>query len=531
MSKVGKTRRDFLKLAGVSTLFCISTSDLFAKGFSPNRPNILFIMADDQSPETVACYNGWLKDYVRTSNIDRLATEGMRFENCFCTNSLCAPSRASIVTGQYSHKTGVYTLREDMDTKDKPTSYSVLNKAGYQTAVFGKWHIHGDNKYGFDDYGVTLSQGAYYNPSLSGPDGEKKRFSGMHSSDAYTKVCLDWLEECDKKKPFFLMCHYKAAHGDWIYPKRFEKLYADVEIPEPVTLFDDFSNRAPDGIEKKTATIHPALSRQMSGQGKKPGAPKRDWPTGNLNLSGMNDKQQRKATFQKYVKDYMRCVAGINENVGKLIKYLEDEGILDNTIVIYTADQGMYVGEHGFYDKRLMLEEGLQMPFIIRYPKLIKPGSVTKALINTTDFAPTLLDLAGQAVPSTMQGKSFTKVLKGQSDTHRKSSFYSFYSNGVPPHYGIRTAQYKLIVWPEAKQKDLFDLHNDPHELNNVYKDPSYASVVEDMEAELRAAIKEVDISDEQLPGNRKPLKKAKSEQSKPKKRKRTKKKTKSNDT
>jgi arylsulfatase A-like enzyme len=325
----------------------------------------------------------------------------------------------------------------------------------------------------------------------------------MHSTDAYTQACLEWLGKRDEDKPFFLMCHYKAAHGDWVYAKRFEKLYADVEIPEPATLFDDFSNRAEGGVSSKGAKLHPNLSRQMNGQGKKPGSPKRDWPTGNLDLSGMDEKQIRKATFQKYAKDYMRCVAGINENVGKLLKYLEDEGILDDTIVIYTADQGMYVGEHGFYDKRLMLEEGLRMPFIVRYPKMVKAKSVTKALVNNVDFAPTIIDLAGQGTPASMQGRSFADVLAGKSDKHRKSSFYAFYSNGVQPHYGIRTERYKLIVWGDGTARDLFDLQKDPHELKNVYNDPAYAKTVKMMEAELKVAIKEVDISPDELPFGR----------------------------
>ncbi|MBI9017327.1 MAG: sulfatase [Phycisphaerae bacterium] len=495
------SRRGFLKVVGIAAASL--AFDPVAFGDIKKKPNILYIMADDQSPESVACYGGWMKDHVQTSNIDKLAAEGMRFENCVCTNSLCAPSRASIATGQYSHKTGVYTLREDMDTKDKPTSYSVLNKAGYQTAVFGKWHVHGDNKYGLDDYGVTISQGSYYNPTLTGPGGIKRRFSGMHSTDAYTYASLEWLDKRDKDKPFLLMCHYKAAHGDWIYAKRFEELYADVEIPEPATLFDDYSNRASGGVNNKKAKLYPNLAHQVCGNGKKPGAPKRDWPTGNIDLSGMDEKQQKKATFQKYAKDYMRCVAGINENVGKLVKYLKDEGILENTIVIYTADQGMYVGEHGFYDKRLMLEEGLRMPFIVRYPKMIKSGAVTKALVNNVDFAPTLLDLAGEKTPSSMQGKSFADVLKGKKDKHRKSSFYAFYSNGVQKHYGVRTERYKLIVWAESGLKDLFDIVNDPHELTSLYGDPKYVSLVKEMEEELKNAMIDADIAENELPGKR----------------------------
>lgn len=459
------------------------------------QPNILFIMSDDHSVNTIGAYKQWLSPYARTPNIDRLATEGVLLTNCVCTNSLCAPSRASIITGQYSHKHGVFTLREELNTAGHETLPVVLQKAGYQTAVVGKWHLHGDNTHGFDYYAITRGQGAYLNPSLETREG-KRRCQG-HATDVYTDVCLEWLNRRDKRKPFFLMCHHKAAHGLWQYAQRHASLYSDVVIPEPATFWDDFAGRAR-GAGTKSATVFPQLARYMQG-GKKGNG----WPTGDLDVTGLNEKQQKQAAFQKYAKDYLSCIAGIDESVGRLLHYLEADGILDKTLVIYTSDQGMYVGEHGFYDKRLMLEEALKMPFIARYPPAIPCGRVSSALVNNVDFARTLLDFAGAPAPAGMQGRSFWPVLQGRTDGARHSSFYAFYSSGVDKHYGIRTKEYKLILYGVGATRELYDLRSDPTEIKNQYGNPEYAETVRALEGELQRAIIEVDIARGQLPSAR----------------------------
>jgi arylsulfatase A-like enzyme len=458
------------------------------------RPNILYIMSDDHSVNSIGAYNKWLSPYAKTPNIDRLANEGIVLTNCLCTNSLCAPSRASIITGQYSHKHGVYTLRELLDTAGQETLPVVLQGTGYQTAVIGKWHLDGDNTHGLDYYAITRGQGAYFDPSLETKDGQR-RCRG-HAPEAYTDLCLEWLGNRDRDKPFFLMCHHKAAHGLWQYAPRHAEMYSDETIPVPETFWDDFGGRP--GTGSKSATIAPSLVERMvsgkRGQG---------WPTGNLDVTGLDERQRKKAAYQKYVKDYLRCVAGIDESVGRLYSYLKNEGILDNTLVIYTSDQGMYVGEHGFYDKRLMLEEALKMPFIARYPGAVRSGEVSDAIVNNVDFAPTLLDFAGLKVPAPMQGRSFWPVLCGKAATHRKASFYAFYSSGVSKHYGIRTDRHKLIVFADSSTRELYDLRDDPNEVNNRYNDPDCASLVRQMERRLQQAIEDVDIAPDQLPSAR----------------------------
>ena len=307
------------------------------------KPNILYIMADDHSAAAIGAYATTLKGFVQTPNIDRLAKEGALFTNVHCTNSLCAPSRSSIITGLYSHKCGVFTLREDLNTGDIPTVPKVLQAGGYNTAVIGKWHIHGDNMHGFDHYAITRSQGAYFNPGLGTLNGAKISRQG-YVSDVYTDLSIEWLEKRDKTKPFMLMTHYKAAHGPWEYAPRHAKLFADVTIPEPPTLFDDYSNRTPGGVDQTRARINRAADDPMSlslwfQKGKK--GKSGQWPTGNIDLSGLSDKEITQKVYQKYIKDYMRCVKGIDEGVGKLLAYLEKSGELDNTIIIYTSDQGM----------------------------------------------------------------------------------------------------------------------------------------------------------------------------------------------
>ena len=466
-----------------------------ASAGAERQPNILYIMSDDHSVNTVGAYGGWLSAYARTPHIDRLAAEGMMLTNCVCTNSLCAPSRASILTGQYSHKNGMYTLREELNTAGKSTLPVVLQQAGYQTAVIGKWHMHGDNTHGFDYYAITRGQGAYFDPSFETPEGKRK--CQGHATDVYTDVSLEWLAKRDKDRPFFLMCHHKAAHGLWQPATRHANLYEGVDLPEPKTFWDDFSGRT-QGAGTKTATVFPQLAKQMQGGKKGQG-----WPTEDLDVTGLDDKQQKQAAFQKYAKDYLRCVAGIDESVGRLMQYLKEEGLLENTLVIYTSDQGMFVGEHGFYDKRLMLDEALKMPFIARFPKAIKGSQVSDAIVNNVDFAQTLIDFAGLDAPDTMQGRSFWPLLSGRVDHTRQASFYAFYSNGVSKHYGIRTIRHKLILYGDGSTRELYDLQADPHESTNQYGNSEYAHVARTMETRLKKAIAEVDIAPDQLPSAR----------------------------
>lgn len=484
----------------------LTESDRKQAGRKQKQPNILFIMADDHGSNAVGAYGSHLKDVVLTPNIDRLAKEGALLTSVVCTNSLCTPSRASILTGKYSHKSGVFTLREELNTAGIPTLPKLFSNSGYQTAVVGKWHIHGDNLHGFDHYAVTRSQGAYINPSYETREGKIRREG--HSTDIITDLSIEWLQQRKKEAPFILFTHYKAAHGPWHYAERHSELFAADTIPVPPTLFDSYENRAPGGVENNQARIFKEGSKmslsywfQTNKKGKE-GA----WPTGQLKLEGKSEMEKAHATYQKYVKDYLRCVKGIDEGVGRILEYLEQTGELDNTVVIYTSDQGMYVGEHNFFDKRLGLEEAMKMPFLVRYPREIKRGIVLNHLVNNVDYPSTLLDFANIEIPEEMQGISFREVLGGKEPENlRRASFYAFYSNGSPKHYGIRTREHKLLKYVdkegEVTGSDLFNLSEDPNELLSLYGDPAHSLLQQKMEQLLSEELLKVDIEPGQLPG------------------------------
>jgi arylsulfatase A-like enzyme len=459
-----------------------------------NRPNILFIMSDDHASQAISSYSGRIN---RTPNIDRIAEEGVRFDNCFCTNSICAPSRAVILTGKYNHLNGVRTLFDNFDGR-QPNVAKLLQQGGYQTSIIGKWHLgHGGNydPTGFDHWCILPGQGEYHNP-LFYDMGEEKRYTG-YVTDVITDLTIDWMENRDKNKPFFLLCHHKAPHRPWEPSEKYMNLYEDEEIPEPETLFDDYSNRS-DAARLAEMRISEHLTRTDV---------KQDPPE---HLEG---KELTSWYYQRYIKDYLRCIASIDESVGRILDYLDAEGIADNTIVIYTSDQGFFLGEHGWYDKRFMYEESLRVPFLVRYPKDIKQGTVNTDMIVNTDFAPTFLDYAGLDVPEDMQGHSLRPIFSGSTpEGWRQSMYYRYWMDQsehcVAAHYGIRTHRYKLICYytpgrdyseeyskaegTEWPQWELFDLQNDKYELNNVYGDPNYAGVVKELKAELDRLQKEL---------------------------------------
>ncbi len=470
---------------------CISVMHDSGQSSAPaaEQPNILYIMADDHAATAIGAYNRRLSDIAPTAHIDRIAREGMRLNNVFCNNSICTPSRASIITGQYSHVNGIYTLRGRL----QPESASFpreLQKAGYQTAVIGKWHIQSTPRF-FDHYEVLPGQGAYFNPKFS-RNGKNTRYEG-HCTDVITELCLEWLKQREAGKPFFLMCHHKAPHGKWEYAPRFENLLADVDVPPSPTIHDAFQDRS------NALKVH---HRNLLWHGRRMTASAGKWPTGNLDVSGMSDTQIVEAAYQKYVKEYLRCVAGVDEGVGRLLGYLDDEGLVENTIVIYTSDQGMFLGEHGYIDKRLILEESLRMPFLVRFPGRIAAGSQNDAMIVNVDFGPTILDFAGATIPDAMQGRSFRSLLEGQSiDDWRTSMFYAYWG-GPTKHYGVRTTQHKLIVH-HTGERDLFDLAEDPLEIHSRIDDPAYSKIRSDLEAELANVIADVGIEEQDLPGQR----------------------------
>ena len=461
------------------------------------KPNIIVIMSDDHANAAIGAYDSWLKPVVKTPNLDKLASQGMLFKNSLVTNSICTPCRAAILTSQYSHKNGVYTLADALD-KSRVHIGHLLRMLGYQTALIGKWHLQIDPT-GFDYWNVLPGQGVYINPKLR-PIGAKPKelteYKDDYSEDVITKISMDWLKKRDKDKPFMLFCHFKAPHRPWDPAPRFKDLYKGVKIPEPETLLDDYKGRA-----KQVANIKMRIGEDFNERDLRMKIPK-DMPRDEL----------RKWVYQEYMKRYLSCVAAVDENVGRLLAFLDAEGLAEDTIIIYTSDQGFFLGEHGFYDKRLMYEPALTTPLIIRWPGHVPAGKVNTDMILNLDHAPTFLDLAGGAIPKDMQGKSYKSILEGKKAPPgwRQSMYYRYWmhldpSHNVPAHYGVRTDRYTLIHFygkgmnmKGAKQIDLapewelYDNQKDPQQMRNVYADPAYAPVLRDLRMELDRLRREV---------------------------------------
>jgi arylsulfatase A-like enzyme len=459
-----------------------------ASAAGSKRPNILYIMSDDHAAHAISAYGSKIN---KTPNIDRLAAGGMRLANCFCTNSICVPSRAAILTGQYSHKNGVYTLADHIDgSRDNVAKQ--LQASGYQTAMIGKWHL-GTDPTGFDYWNILPGQGVYYDPVFI-EHGKETTHKG-YCTDLIGDFTLDYLKKRDKTKPFFLMCHHKAPHRPWDPAPKYAKMLENETVPEPDNLYDHYEGKARSVANTKMKVGEDNTKRDL----------KVDIPT---DLKG---DALRKWAYQLYIKDYLRCVQSVDDNVGRLLNFLEDDGIANETIVIYTSDQGFFLGDHGMFDKRLMYEESLRMPFLIRYPGVIKAKTVNEDIVRNVDFAPTFLDFAGVKVPSEMQGRSFRPNLEGKTPKHWQTGMYYRYwmhnssDHHVPAHYGIRTKQYKLIYYygkplgmkgaqePATEPEwELYDLKKDPREMKNVYRDPAYRSIVDKLKTELDKLQKEV---------------------------------------
>ncbi|MEM1228044.1 MAG: sulfatase [Planctomycetota bacterium] len=445
-----------------------------------DRPNILFIMSDDHAAHAISAYGGRLADIAPTPNLDGLAASGMRFTNAFVTNSICTPSRAVIMTGKYSHRNGVYKFT-GLD-QSQPTLPKYLQAHGYQTGFVGKYHLH-TNPVGFDHWSILPGQGKYHDtafiemgdehPSGIVKKGKKTTYLGSHSSDIITEKALQWFsDQRDPEKPFFYMLHYKAPHDLWEHAHRYNDYLADVVIPEPDNLMDSGSGRSI-AIEQSTQEIAgrshhtqftPEIKAMATGAGK------------------------RRLVYQEYMKRYLRCVKGIDDNLGKVIAYLKESGLEENTIVIYTADQGFFLGEHGLYDKRFIYEESLRVPLLVRWPGQIQPSSVCDELVLNLDYAETILDLAGHAVPSDMQGRSFAPLLTGQAvDQWRTAFYYRYYLShfDTPAHMGLRTKNEKLIHFDGLDHWELYDLRNDPSEMNNVVDRPEYRQRLLSLKSEL----------------------------------------------
>ncbi|BAX78457.1 sulfatase family protein [Labilibaculum antarcticum] len=500
------------------------------------KPNIIYIMSDDHTTQGFGIYGSRFASLNPTPTIDEFANEGIVFDNCYVTNSICTPSRACIITGQYSNVNGVIDLEGEIG--DRQYLPQEMKKMGYETAMIGKWHLH-DEPASFDYYKVLVGhggQGEYFNPVFI-EKGMKYEFpitkqtktikTEGYSSDVITDITLDYLKNRDKTKPFFLMHHYKAPHDMFEFAPRYADYLEDTFMPEPSSLYDNENNGSVATRGVNDSLIH-IIGSSVSHRN-------------TIRNMGMHmgidqnipDPEYTKLTYQEYIKRYLRCVKGVDDNLARLFDYLKKEGLWENTIIVYTGDQGFMLGEHDYIDKRWMYEESMRMPFIVHCPAKIKAGQRTDALINNTDFAPTLIEMAGGKTPEYMQGKSFKSILETGKEPKnwRDATYYRYWMHMAhrhanPAHFGIRTKDYKLIFfygryWVDTDNPDaewnkeswgndftrhtppaweLYDLKKDPKEMNNVYDDPNYTEVKKMMKVKLKQQREEIGDTDEKYP-------------------------------
>jgi arylsulfatase A-like enzyme len=497
------------------------------------RPNIVFIMADDHAANAISCYGAGLN---LTPNIDRLAGEGMRLDHCYVTNSICTPSRASILTGTYNHVNGVTTLATPLDNR-LPNVAKHLRHAGYRTAIFGKWHLGEGSAHeptGFDEWCVLPGQGDYFDPVMIDAGGPK--VEPGYATDIITDKCIDFLERQDPARPFFLMCHHKAPHRPFVPHPRHARLFAGEDLPVPPTYDDDYANRAraaraarmrvrEDMTYEDLGLVQPEGGSELGeAQRSETGFVNRKVPdpedvtglrlidkdTGEV-FTFSDRRALHRFKYQRYIKRYLRTIAGIDENVGRLLDHLDASGLGEDTIVVYTSDQGFFLGEHGWFDKRFMYEESLRMPFVVRYPARIAPGTVSERIATNVDFAPTFLDYAGAPIPSYMQGTSLRPLFEDTAEADWQDSAYhrywmhkDYYHNAFA-HYGVRDQRYKLIYWyndplgqpgaltgDEPPEWELFDCERDPQELVNEAANPAYRDAFVAMLRKLDARMAEI---------------------------------------
>lgn len=503
------------------------------------RPNVLFIFSDDHAPQAIGAYGSKIN---QTPHLDRIAREGAVFRNSFCANSICGPSRACILTGKHSHLNGFLRNGNRFDGSQM-TFPGLLQDVGYQTAIIGKWHLSSD-PVGFDHWEILPGQGSYYNPDMIQMDRSRKRYEG-YCTDIITENALAWLKnKRDQDKPFMLMVQHKAPHRNWSPPPRHFSLYKNEDVPEPETLFDDYSGRSkllkqnemslanhfywghdtkfngpnlfPEHFRTLRANVQNGNGeyRRMTDEQKKAWdaayEPENQEFIRQMKAGELSDRDIVRWKYQRYIKDYLRCIQAVDDGVGSLLDYLDEAELTDNTIVIYSSDQGFYLGEHGWYDKRWMFEESLKMPFLIRWPGVIHPGTDSTALIQNIDYAPTFLDVAGAEIPAEIQGRSMVPMLRRQgkpSASWRDAIYYAYYENAavhnVPVHDGVRTERYKLMFFPRGREWNLFDLETDPQEMTSVHADPAYADILSAMQQRYRDLRQFYDVNTAVIPATR----------------------------
>ena len=471
------------------------------------RPNIVVIFSDDHAYQAISAY-GDPRRLIETPNIDRIAKQGMRFDRCLVPNSICGPSRASLLTGKYSHLNGFYNNTNSRFDGSQTTFPKLLQASGYQTAVIGKWHLV-SNPTGFDDWRILPGQGIYYDPPMI-HNGKRERQDG-YVTDVITDRSLDWLKKRDRDRPFLLMCQHKAPHRGWEPPLRHLGHDGDRKYPEPKTLFDDYSGRGQvvadqDMTIAKTMTpadlklVPPA---DLSPERRKVWDAYYEPRNAAFRAANPQGADLIRWKYQRYLHDYLGCVKAVDDGVGRVLDYLDKEGLAENTVVIYASDQGFYLGEHGWFDKRWIFEESLRTPLLVRWPGVTKAGSTSGEIVSILDVAETLLEAAGLPIPLEMQGKSLKPLLQGQTPKDwRKTFYYEYFEYPTPhhvaPHEGVVTDRYKLVRFslPDRDDWELFDRSADPDELRNVIDDPAYRATVAELKAELARLRVELKVPD-----------------------------------
>ncbi len=491
----------------------LSLTSILASGLlcAAEKPNIIFIFTDDHCTQTLSAYDD---TRIVTPNFDRLAKGGARFDRCYVTNSICGPSRAVIQTGKYSHKNG-FVQNGDLFNMDQQTFPKLLRKVGYETAVIGKWHLKATPQ-GYDHFDILKGQGPYYNPSLDTGGSEAKATLEKnvgYTTDIISDKTLQWLKkERDPSKPFMLMTQHKAPHREWQPAPEYLNWLDDVELAEPATLFDRYEGRGSasknqemmisDHLNDRDLKFVPPhylneeqlqLWQEAYGPKNEAFLEKRD---------SMTLEEIVRWKYQRYAKDYLRVVKSVDDAVGELLDYLDESGLAENTIVIYSSDNGWYLGEHGWYDKRWMYEESLRVPLLVRWPKSMEAGQVVDEIVSNVDFAPTFLDLAGAPIPGDMQGRSLVPLMKGEKPNDWRDSFYYHYYefpgyHSVARHYGVTTGKHKLIHFYQLGEWELYDLESDPDELQTVYGNADYAAITEDLKAKIAEQRRILEVPDQ----------------------------------
>ena len=489
-----------------------------------DRPNIVFIFSDDHATQALSAYGGPLAKIAPTPNLDAIAAKGMRFDRCMVTNSICGPSRATILTGKYSHKNGFFMNEATKFDGSQQTFPKLLQKAGYQTAIIGKWHLASDPT-GFDHWEILPGQGSYYNPDFKTSAGTHRETG--YCSEILTEKAKAWLSnERDKDKPFILMLQHKAPHRAWDPAPKYLTLFDDVTLPEPDTLFDKYENRGTAARDQdmsiaKTMTLgrdlkvkekDPTEDFILRGYGRLNPEQAAAWdaayqPKNDAFLAANpTGRELVRWKYQRYVKDYLRCVRSVDDSVGEMQAYLKENGLEENTVFIYSSDQGFYLGEHGWFDKRFMYDESYRTPLLVSWPgnDKVKPGGVNSDLVSNLDFAETFLDIAGAEIPDDMQGSSLVPVLEGDKpDDWRTTHYYHYYEypgwHMVQRHEGVYDGRFKLMNFYDIKEWELYDLKSDPREMRNVYDNPKYGDDRKRLHEELLALRVQYEVPENQL--------------------------------